>query len=758
MVSSKWAGSALVALLSISNGVLALPAVQYEADPDPIKLKERQATSTASAAAPAWGQCGGTGWTGPTVCITGYYCSYANAWYSQCLPGTGTATTRPTTTTTRTTTPVVYQTTTTSKTTTPIVYQTTTPPYGYTTTPPYGYTTTPPYGYTTPPYGYTTPGYTTPYTSTSSTRTTTTSSTKTSATPKYTPVVGANNTCYNRLKIETLQRSDPDQFNLLLLAWRKLQTAPDSDLFGHYQIAGIHGAPYVAWQMPPVGPYDYNRGYCTHGSVLFTSWHRPYLLLLEQALFHAANAIAITFTGTAQTQYLAAAARLRLPYWDWSDPVTQSYLPAITMQQTVTVTQPDGSGNPISATIPNPLWAYNFLSTTSIAPFNPPWNAPPRLSTRRYPTSSWGDQSNLASNAMQSGFAGRVVQTYNAFLAFPYNSFSNMVEGIHDAVHGALGGGGQMGTVAYSAFDPVFWLHHCNVDRLMAMYQASQPGTWISAAPAVGTFARPVPPNTVDDTNSELYPFQRADGSWWRSTHTNPVSTIWGMKYGYPEVPCSYQTRTPQELDTFATQQINTLYGRRRVPGISRDWQIRLLIDQAEIPGGYDIYVYGGTRPEDPYSDPYRQGYIGSLSSMSPAGTADQYKQSRIRYVDVSVNSYLQSQGYYEADPYKITSYISSTIYYTIVANGKPCAFEDLYTAKIGIYSRDVYDSGTPEILPYYTTDPYYYTNITEKIPGGIKTIEEITYPVKVDGTREVPWADLGNSTSNANSTKFSVV
>ncbi|KAG9035048.1 hypothetical protein FRB95_012196 [Tulasnella sp. JGI-2019a] len=40
--------------------------------------------STASAVA-QYGQCGGTGWTGGTVCASSYVCTYVNAYYSQCL-------------------------------------------------------------------------------------------------------------------------------------------------------------------------------------------------------------------------------------------------------------------------------------------------------------------------------------------------------------------------------------------------------------------------------------------------------------------------------------------------------------------------------------------------------------------------------------------------------------------------------------------------------------------------------------------------
>lgn len=43
-------------------------------------------TTTASGAQQTkYGQCGGQGWTGPTVCVSGSTCVLNNAWYSQCL-------------------------------------------------------------------------------------------------------------------------------------------------------------------------------------------------------------------------------------------------------------------------------------------------------------------------------------------------------------------------------------------------------------------------------------------------------------------------------------------------------------------------------------------------------------------------------------------------------------------------------------------------------------------------------------------------
>ncbi|CAG7852961.1 Arabinogalactan endo-beta-1,4-galactanase; AltName: Full=Endo-1,4-beta-galactanase; Short=Galactanase [Serendipita indica DSM 11827] len=44
---------------------------------------------SASAQSPAYGQCGGSGYSGPKTCVSGYTCQYSNEWYSQCLPGSG---------------------------------------------------------------------------------------------------------------------------------------------------------------------------------------------------------------------------------------------------------------------------------------------------------------------------------------------------------------------------------------------------------------------------------------------------------------------------------------------------------------------------------------------------------------------------------------------------------------------------------------------------------------------------------------------
>lgn len=66
---------------------------------------------------------------------------------------------------------------------------------------------------------------------------------------------------------------------------------------------------------------------------------------------------------------------------------------------------------------------------------------------------------------------------------------SNNIESIHNAIHNSVGGFGHMEFPEVAAFDPVFWLHHANVDRLFAMWQALYPDSFIApTANAYGSY------------------------------------------------------------------------------------------------------------------------------------------------------------------------------------------------------------------------------------------------------------------------------
>ena len=124
-------------------------------------------------------------------------------------------------------------------------------------------------------------------------------------------VTGATGTIDWRQEVFTLQ-SDAAAWNIYLLALERFKNMPASDPMSWYQIAGIHGQPYVAWDN--VGPCSNCSlaGYCTHQSTLFPTWHRPYLALFEQSLINNAIAAANEFSGDDQTLYLEKANIIRM--------------------------------------------------------------------------------------------------------------------------------------------------------------------------------------------------------------------------------------------------------------------------------------------------------------------------------------------------------------------------------------------------------------------------------------------------------------
>lgn len=66
-----------------------------------------------------------------------------------------------------------------------------------------------------------------------------------------------------------------------------------------------------------------------------------------------------------------------------------------------------------------------------------------------------------------------------------FNTFAAAVEGIHNSGHVWVGG--SMGSVPAAPCDPVFWMHHCEIDRIWAEWQAANPGQNPALAGAAAT-------------------------------------------------------------------------------------------------------------------------------------------------------------------------------------------------------------------------------------------------------------------------------
>lgn len=55
-----------------------------------------------------------------------------------------------------------------------------------------------------------------------------------------------------------------------------------------------------------------------------------------------------------------------------------------------------------------------------------------------------------------------------------FNPFAVQLEGVHDSGHVWVGG--TMLSIVTAPADPVFWMHHCEIDRLWAEWQSANPG------------------------------------------------------------------------------------------------------------------------------------------------------------------------------------------------------------------------------------------------------------------------------------------
>ena len=196
---------------------------------------------------------------------------------------------------------------------------------------------------------------------------------------------------------------------------------------GFTAIAGFHGTP---------------DGHCPHWTErrIFLPWHRAYLHWLEVHIQdHDPN--------------------VTLPWWNWASAVSHAEgLPAAYTDDTVEV---DGE------TVDNVLARFRVQLDLPQGPvdgftFRDPGD-PARLP---FPHDTFRDIDPHDPDREVLD----IVRSVDDLMAIDnFVDFSNVLQDVHDSIHGWIGG--VMGIVAWAAFDPIFWAHHCMVDRLWWMWQ-----------------------------------------------------------------------------------------------------------------------------------------------------------------------------------------------------------------------------------------------------------------------------------------------
>lgn len=221
----------------------------------------------------------------------------------------------------------------------------------------------------------------------------------------------------------------------------------------------------------------YNQ--CKHGSWFFLSWHRLYLYYFERIV-----RAAVAETG--------GPADWALPYWNYGLNGEKASLPDAFRSPT----QADGG--------PNPL----FVAERA-AGINEGAILPPAVTT---------DAAALA----RPQFVGRA--EFGGGTAPPNEQFWSQTGRVeqtpHNDVHVVLGGGGGwMGNPDTAAQDPIFWLHHANIDRIWAEWsvQGEDPtdGAW----------------------RDQQFEFFDADGRQVSKSGAEAVDTARDLGYTYDVIP-----------------------------------------------------------------------------------------------------------------------------------------------------------------------------------------------------------------------------
>ncbi|KAF2639969.1 Di-copper centre-containing protein [Massarina eburnea CBS 473.64] len=376
-------------------------------------------------------------------------------------------------------------------------------------------------------------------------------------------------TVYPRLEIRQLEKNTV-QWNVFLLGLQRFQNVSQEDKLSYFQIAGIHGRPWVAWDGVEGDPDEKSQhnGYCQHGNTMFPTWHRPYLALFEEVLYLNARQVILEWpNGTFKDTHMAALTSLRLPYWDWAavPPANEGSMPWSIQRPTIPITLPSGPSE-----ITNPLASYHFHPTPEWPDEGDQrWKA--FSQTYRHPTTRQTgaiSQNGLVANTLDRNRQSMQNRVYNLLaMTKDYMSMSNKyqpgdsLESIHGIIHDTVGGDGHMLWLQYSAFDPAFWFHHANVDRLIAIWQEVVTQTVVDGQTCELDQQHLIyflPP--TDSSPTALKPFHSSDtGDFWTSDSVRHWQT-----FGYTYLAVQNLTDT----DTIVSR-VNALYGTSARPMFS---------------------------------------------------------------------------------------------------------------------------------------------------------------------------------------------
>jgi tyrosinase len=270
---------------------------------------------------------------------------------------------------------------------------------------------------------------------------------------------------------------------------------------------------------------------CAHNHWFFLPWHRAYLLEFEAVVRE-------------HIVELGGPAEWGLPYWNYTDFAADPRrltlplpLQGDTLPDDVTVPGVEARAD---GTFPNPLF-----NLTRQGP-DPRSGAGWATATRALLRPHYANQQDTG----RVSFGGGVLEDPNNPAVFhdSANEIGQLDAQPHGSTHVEVGG--TMAQFETAALDPVFWMHHCNVDRLWETYANELGHDYpFRNGRGVGTAAH-------HSWKSQQFRFRRTDGS--TTVWTAPeVLDIQSLGYAYdttapPPLPPPPVTGPPgSEVDPF---------------------------------------------------------------------------------------------------------------------------------------------------------------------------------------------------------------
>ena len=393
--------------------------------------------------------------------------------------------------------------------------------------------------------------------------------------------------------------------------------------------------------LPPAADQQRFWSQCQHNSWFFLPWHRMYLAIFEQI-------VADTVTKLGGPAYWA------LPYWNYSDASNSNarFLPGAFRATNL----PDGSPNPLRVEARgvgvNEGEEFAFDQDVDVAVC---------LTEEDFISAPFGGD---------PGFGGRRT-VFNHF-GGPSGDLERVP---HGSMHVAVGGDfGWMSAFNTAGLDPIFWLHHCNLDRLWEV--------WLRRDPA---HLNPAEPQWLSSISFE---FRDAQGEPLSLNCSQVVdSTAPPLEYEYEDVsdplgapPTELSRRSSMEDNRIpemvgATDQPVTLTGESATASVpvskptgpaSRAAESgalpRVFLNLENItskghPGGYEVYVNvpPGEKPED-----HKELFAGLLPMFGVSEASDPARghgSSGLHYTleITGIVRLLESQNAWDPDTMQVT-------------------------------------------------------------------------------------------------------